>query len=171
MSVSATGAAPISYQWYIGTSGSTSNPIGGQTSPTYTTPALTNTTRYWVRVSTTTGSTDSNTATITVTFTDDPLTSGTSVIRVVHITELRTRIDGLRARFGLPAFTYTTDATLTPGMTVRAQHILDLRTALGQVYTAASRTQPSYADPGLAIGTTIKRPHVAELRAAVIAIE
>ena len=40
-------------------------------------------------------------------FSDDPLTAGTSPIRVVHITELRTRIDVLRVRFGLAPFAWT----------------------------------------------------------------
>ena len=40
-------------------------------------------------------------------FSDDPLTAGSSLIRVVHITELRTRIDVQRARFGLAAFAWT----------------------------------------------------------------
>jgi hypothetical protein len=110
-------------------------------------------------------------AAVSVTFTDDPLTSGVSVIRAVHITELRTRVATLRARYALSVFTWTYP-TLTAGSTlVHAQDILDLRTALGQVYSAAVRTAPSYTDPGLAIGTTIRKEHVAELRAAVIAIE
>jgi hypothetical protein len=171
MSVSATGPGPITYQWYVGTSGTTSNPIGGATSTTYTTPALTTTTRYWVRVSNADGNADSNTAKISITFTDDPLISGVSVIRSVHIAELRTRVAALRSRFGLSVFTWT-DSTLTAGTTpVRAQHILDLRTALGQVYTAAGGTQPSYTDPGLGIGTTIRKAHIVDLRTAVIAIE
>ena len=34
-----------------------------------------------------------------------------------------------------------------------------------------SVTQPSYTDPGLTTGTTIKRLHVAELRTAAVALE
>lgn len=65
MSVTATGTAPLTYQWYIGTSGDTSNPIGGATSSTYdASPAAT--TDYWVRVSNDFGSADSNTATVTI---------------------------------------------------------------------------------------------------------
>jgi hypothetical protein len=67
MSVSASGTAPLTYQWYQGTSGSVGSPIGGATSSSYTTPALSTTTQYWVRVSNSQGSADSNTATITVT--------------------------------------------------------------------------------------------------------
>ena len=66
MSVTASGTDPLSYQWYIGTSGTTTNPIGGATGSSYTTPALTSTTSYWVRVSNSVGTADSNTATVTV---------------------------------------------------------------------------------------------------------
>ena len=51
MSVAATGTAPLTYQWYVGTSGTTTSPIAGATASSYTTPALTTTTSYWVRVS------------------------------------------------------------------------------------------------------------------------
>lgn len=52
LSVTATEAtnSPISYQWYRGPSGDTSNPVGTNAS-TFTTPALTTQTQYWVRVS------------------------------------------------------------------------------------------------------------------------
>jgi hypothetical protein len=42
--------SPISYQWYRGSSGDTSTAVGTN-APTYTTPALTTATSYWVRVS------------------------------------------------------------------------------------------------------------------------
>jgi hypothetical protein len=67
MSVSASGTTPFSYQWYQGVSGDTSNPVSGASSASYTTPALTQTTSYWVRVTNSCGNADSNTATITVT--------------------------------------------------------------------------------------------------------
>jgi Ig-like domain CHU_C associated len=67
LSVAATGTAPLNYQWYVGTTGNTSTPVGTN-SPTFNTPLLTTTTSYWVRV---TGqcspAADSNTATVTVT--------------------------------------------------------------------------------------------------------
>jgi hypothetical protein len=66
LSVTATGTAPLSYQWYIGASGNTSNPIAGATSSSTTvTPA--STTSYWVRVTNSCGTANSNTATMTVT--------------------------------------------------------------------------------------------------------
>jgi uncharacterized protein YkwD len=54
------------YQWYAGPSGSTSSPLFGATSASMTTPALSVTTSYWVRVSNGYGSADSAAATITV---------------------------------------------------------------------------------------------------------
>lgn len=53
------------YQWYRGASGNDQFPIAGATSATYTTPAITTPSDFWVRVSNACGSTDSWTATIT----------------------------------------------------------------------------------------------------------
>jgi hypothetical protein len=72
LSVTATGAEPLTYQWYVGASGTTTNPVAGATGSSYTTPALVSTTSYWVRVSNAFGTADSTTATITV---DSPSTS------------------------------------------------------------------------------------------------
>ena len=57
---------PFSYQWYEGTSGDTGAPISGATQSTYTTPALSTTTSYWVAVTNAAGTTNSDTATVTV---------------------------------------------------------------------------------------------------------
>jgi uncharacterized repeat protein (TIGR03803 family) len=65
LSVMASGDG-LSYQWYVGTTGTATNPIAGATASSYTTPALTSTTSYWVRVSNSAGTADSNSATITV---------------------------------------------------------------------------------------------------------
>jgi len=65
LSVTAAGTAPLSYQWYRGAAGDTSTPVGTN-APSYTTPALTETTSYWVRVSNAAGFANSDTATIAV---------------------------------------------------------------------------------------------------------
>jgi uncharacterized protein YkwD len=72
MSVSATGNGTINYQWFVGSSGQTSAPIDGATSSGYTTPAMSETTRYWVRLSDSSSTADSASATITVTAGDAP---------------------------------------------------------------------------------------------------
>jgi hypothetical protein len=65
LSVTTTGTAPLSFQWYIGTSGNTASPIGGQTSSSITV-SPSSTTSYWVRVTNSCGSLNSATATVTV---------------------------------------------------------------------------------------------------------
>ena len=64
LTVVASGSS-LSYQWYQGISGDTSTPVGTN-SDSFTTPALTTDTSYWVRVSNLGGNADSNTATVTV---------------------------------------------------------------------------------------------------------
>ena len=59
------GTPPLTYQWYEGTAGDTSTPVGPD-SPSFTTPALTTTTTYWVRVTNAISSADSRTALVTV---------------------------------------------------------------------------------------------------------
>jgi predicted extracellular nuclease len=76
LSVVASGTTPLSYQWYQGSAGDTSAPVGANAA-SYTTPALTASTSYWVRVSNSAGSADSGTATITVSpATDQPIATG-----------------------------------------------------------------------------------------------
>ncbi len=66
LTVAANGTAPLAYQWYRGATGATGDPIAGATSASYTTGALTSTTSFWVRVTSSCGSADSATATVTV---------------------------------------------------------------------------------------------------------
>ena len=102
-------------------------------------------------------------------FTDDPLVPGVHTMRLLHITELRTRITALRLARGLGTVGWT---TLVAGSTViRASHITELRTALAAVYVAAGRVQPVYTDATLSVGMPIKAAHISELRAAVRALE
>jgi hypothetical protein len=63
LTVGNSGSGPFFYQWYQGQSGDTSSPVGTNASQ-FTTPAVTRTTSYWVRVTNSCGSADSATATI-----------------------------------------------------------------------------------------------------------
>ncbi len=65
LSVTANGAG-VSYQWYQGFSGDTSSPVPGATSPSFTTPVITQSRNYWVRVTNASGSVDSATALVTM---------------------------------------------------------------------------------------------------------
>ena len=118
----------------------------------------------------------SATQTFTVTvlrpFTDAPLRPGTTPIRAVHFTELRSRIDGLRQAAGLARFGWT-DPVLRAGATrVRLVHLLELRQALGGAYAAAERTPPPWTDAApTADALPVRAAHLTELRAAVVALE
>ncbi len=104
-------------------------------------------------------------------FTDDPLSPGATVVKAVHITELRGRIDALRARYSLGPHSWT-DPALAPGLSIRSAHVTELRTALEQAYIEAGRTPPPYSDPVIVSGSTVVRAaHIQELRSAVVALE
>ena len=88
LTVTATGTEPLTYQWYQGLSGDTTTPVGTN-SANFTTPALTSTTSYWVRATTTSGPpANSNTATVTVSSpaSDFTWTSDGSAITIIGYT-------------------------------------------------------------------------------------
>ena len=72
LSVTATGD-DLSYQWYEGNSGDVTNPIAGATDGTIDTGILTESRNFWVAVTGTGGSADSDTAVITVAVPSVPL--------------------------------------------------------------------------------------------------
>ncbi len=63
--VTATGTA-LTYQWYRGLSGDQSNSVAGATAADFTTPPLTATTTYWVKVTGQCGTANSASATVTI---------------------------------------------------------------------------------------------------------
>jgi hypothetical protein len=117
------------------------------------------------------------TAIFVETFTDGSgptgtLTPGSTVIKAVHVLELRTAVDTLRAAHGLAAFGWA-DPTLTVGSTVaKGLHVLDLRSGLAAVCTAVPGKCTAYTDETLSPGqTVIKAVHLNELRGNVRALE
>ncbi len=153
------------------------------TATTYTQTGLTNGTTYYYRVcafdkagnvssGATAAETPEGSGAVSFTFTDDPLVPDTTVIKAVHITELRAAINTLLSQVGLGPFSYT-DPTLVQGSTpVKAVHLTDLRTALTQAYQAAGQTPPTYTDPTLVAGqTVIKAIDIQELRTFVRALQ
>ena len=112
------------------------------------------------------------TATFGGTFTDDPLVPRNTLVKVVHVTELRLAIDRERTRRSLPAFAWT-DPVLTPGSArFRLIHVSEMRTALTQAYQAAARTPPTYTDAVIVANqTSVRAVHILELRAAVLALQ
>jgi predicted outer membrane repeat protein len=103
-------------------------------------------------------------AATTIMFSDASL-AGT-LIRAVHLNELRTAINALRVAAGLDATAFT-NGTVSLGSTrIRRLHLVELRAALNVVRSALGLTTLVYTDPTLTAGATpIKAVHVTELRA------
>jgi alpha-tubulin suppressor-like RCC1 family protein len=61
LAVTATGYPSLTYQWYVGAAGDTSQPFAGATATSFVTPAFTGDSNYWVRVTGPGGITNSQT--------------------------------------------------------------------------------------------------------------
>ncbi len=94
---------------------------------------------------------------------DNPLVVGQTVVQSRHVTELRDAINSLRSHLGLAAYSWQADASV--GATIKADPILEMRTALDQALGAPGG---GYA-PGLAQGQLVKAVHIQELRDRVLA--
>jgi hypothetical protein len=106
-------------------------------------------------------------AATTILFTDDPLTAQITKVKVVHLTQLRTAVNAMRATAGLTAATFT-DPSLTTATRVKAAHVTELRTALNQARAALGLTALTYTDTNItASSTRVKAAHVQELREGV----
>ena len=97
---------------------------------------------------------------LTPSFTDDPLVVGGTVVRAVHITELRTAINNYRALANLGAYGWASN--IAAGTTVAAAHVAELRTALTPALTAFGRSA-TYTN-ALAAGNPIRAVDLQELR-------
>jgi hypothetical protein len=104
-------------------------------------------------------------AATTIVFTD-PALNNTVRVKAVHLTELRTAVNAMRAAAGLGAAVFT-DPAITPQSTkIKAVHLAELRTALDQARAALGLPAISYTDPVLIVPTTpVKAVHWMEVRA------
>jgi len=99
-----------------------------------------------------------------ITFTDDPLVANGTVVKAIHVNELRAGINALRSGAGLTAFSFT--ETITAGVRVKASHILELRTALDQTRAALGLPQLSYTNAIIVEGA-IRAIDIMEIRNAL----
>jgi hypothetical protein len=165
------------YVVYYGVSpGNYSSSVDVGNATTYTITGLTSLTTYYLTVKaySTTGefSAPSNEVSGVPTngFTDELLISGVTVVRAVHLAELRSRIDALRSSLALPAMTWTDPSIGSGSVQIKSVHLTEMRTALGAIYAALARTPPTYTNTVLT-GIPIRAIHLTELRAAVVAVE
>ncbi|MFZ2493956.1 MAG: fibronectin type III domain-containing protein [Thermoanaerobaculia bacterium] len=142
--------------------------VGTSVGASYHDTAATNT-AYLYRVRATNGGTTSvdsayDLAT-TVVFTDSTVTPGTTAIKAVHFTELRTAVNAVRALAGQAAGSYT-EPSLGAGTTMKAAHVSEPRSLLDAARAALSLSTLSYTDATLSAATTAaKAAHVTEIRA------
>ena len=96
-------------------------------------------------------------------FDNDPLMPGT-IVRAVHLAQLRTAVNAVRALAGLNAAGFS-DAAV-PGLAIKATHITELRTSVDAARSALGLATSAYTDP-LVAGAAIKAVHFQELRERV----
>jgi RHS repeat-associated protein len=92
-----------------------------------------------------------------------------TIIKADHITQLRTAINAVRSLAGLPAATWTNN--VTPGATIYADDVREMRTKLHDALLALDLQTSSYTDSTIisfaedpANATTVRVAHIRELR-------
>jgi hypothetical protein len=117
---------------------------------------------YVYRVRATNGETYSNRDhATTINFTDDPLVARQTVIRAIHLTQLRTAVNAVREAAGLAPATFTDPSPA--GVAVKAVHINQLRSALAPALSALGKSV-SWTDPTLGPGMTVRAVHFQQIR-------
>ncbi len=99
----------------------------------------------------------------TVSFADDPLVAGSTMIKAVHVTEIRDAINMVRAIAGLGSASWT-DPSLA-GVFVKAIHVSEMRSALDPALSALGCAPLSYRP--IAAGDTVLAADFQQLRDAM----
>jgi hypothetical protein len=85
-------------------------------------------------------------------------------VRAIHLTQLRTAVNAMRAAAGLPAFVFT-DPALVPGTAVKRLHVTELRSALDAARATIGLPALAYTDSTITAGSTpIRAAPITELR-------
>jgi len=100
----------------------------------------------------------------TILFNDDPLIAMSTAIQAVHITQLRTAVNAVRATAGLSPYSFT-DSSVA-GILIKATHVMELRTALDPARSALAVPALSYTNP-LTPGTLVRAIDLTEIRNGV----
>ncbi len=163
-------ASAANYEVYRATDGVNFTPRGTTAATTFGDSGLTPSTTYFyqvraIKADNTPSAFSAIDPATTVVFTDDPYTATCPpTIRAVHVSELRSAINILRASVGLSAFAFT-DPTIVPAVTtIKAVHVAEMRTALNAALAVIGVT-PVYTHPTLTPpSTTVRGIDMQELR-------
>ena len=100
----------------------------------------------------------------TTTFSDDPLIAGTTVVRAIHLTELRTAITAVATLAGTGPLTFT-NPSLT-NVAIKSVHITELRSDLNTALAKLLLPRVTFANSAAA-GTAVSAADFTELRTGV----
>lgn len=96
----------------------------------------------------------------TITFADDPLVPGGTLVRAIHLTQLRTAANAVRETAGLGPTSWTDPSP--SGIAVKAAHVLELRSSLSEALGALGKS--ATFTHSLASGGPIRAVDFQELR-------
>jgi hypothetical protein len=100
----------------------------------------------------------------TILFTDDPLVPGSTPVKFVHLSELRTAVNALRVSAGLVPVSFTDYA----GGPIKTSNIEELRDALLTARSLLGLSTASFTDPTLQQNATaVRAAHYQEIRNGV----
>lgn len=100
---------------------------------------------------------------LTYAFTDGTLTPGVTIVKLAHLTELRSAANAVRAVASLGPMTWSEPS---PPF-IRASHLTELRIAIAAARSNLGLPPASYNDDPLVAGTKVKAIHVEQLRGAM----
>ena len=90
-----------------------------------------------------------------------------TIVRAVHVQEMRDRITALRVARDLAAFLWTDPVLFATMSVITANHMQELRTALAAVYAEDGDEDPTCTNQ-VATGAVISALDVNETRAAIV---
>lgn len=100
-------------------------------------------------------------------FTDPTLIVGTTTVKVVHITQLRTAVNAVQT-LAMQTPTAYTDNTLTTAIVIKAAHITELRSRLATARATLGQSTITFTDGTITPSVTlIKAAHINDLRNGV----
>jgi hypothetical protein len=101
----------------------------------------------------------------TILFADDPLVPMQTVIKTVHLSELRSAVNAVRIAGGLEPFVFTDSDPA--GMTIKAIHVQELRIALDEARSMIGLPQITYMNALTSGSTPVRAIDVTEIRDGV----
>jgi hypothetical protein len=156
-----------SYQIWRSSANSAYAQVGTTASTLFNDPAAPNTT-YLYKIKSVDGSANVSPLSnfdyaTTVLFNDDPIVTGTTPIKAIHLAQLRTAVNAMQTAAGVTPSSFT-DPTLNNTIAIKAVHITQLRTALATAISALAAPTTFFTN---SIAGTVKAADVQEIRNAV----